>query len=124
MNEKVKYYIAAAAVVLAVCAGWFMLREPDISNQRDAANGVRSALERAGSEQRRADDALRRIESGLERSDEAAQRIEESNQRAAESVAGAQERIRRGAAITLDSERRIAESQRILQSVREGARKD
>ena len=124
MNEKTKYYITAAAVVLAVCAGWFMLREPDIHNQRDAADGVRSALERAGSEQRRADDALRRIGDGIDRSDAAAERIEESNRRAENAVTGAQERIRRGAAIAQDSERRIKESQRILQSVREGARKD
>ena len=124
MDEKIKYYLAAAAVILAVAVGWFLLREPGVYNQRDAADGVRESLERAGSEQRRAGDALKRIGDGIDRSDETAQRIEESNSRAAESVAGAQERIRRGAAITLDSERRIAESQRILQSVREGARKD
>ena len=124
VNEKAKYYLAATAVVLAIAAGWFLLREPDVHDQRDAADSVRESLERAGSEQRRTDDALRRIGDGIDRSDEAAQRIEESNSRAAESVAGAQERIRRGAAITLDSERRIKESQRILQSVRESTRKD
>ena len=124
VNEKVKYYIAATGVALAVAVGWFLLREPDVSNQRDAANGVRESLERAGSEQRRADDALGRIGDGIDRSDAAAQRIEESNQRAAESVAGAQERVRRGATITLDSERRIEESQRILQAIRKSARKD
>lgn len=124
MNEKVKYYLATAAVVLAVCAGLFLFREPDIHNQRDATDGVRESLERAGSEQRRAGDALKRIGDGIDRSDETAQRIEESNQRATDAVADAQGRIRRGKEITLDSERRIAESQRILQSVREGARKD
>lgn len=124
MNEKIKYYIATAAIVLAIVVGWFLFREPDVSNQRDAADGVRESLERAGSEQRRADDTLKRIGDGIDRSDAAAQRIEESNQRAAESVAGAQERIRRGKEIAGDSERRIKESQRILQSVRKGARKD
>lgn len=124
MNEKTKYYLVVAAVVLGVAVGWFLLRDPGVYNQRDAADGVRESLERAGSEQRRADDALRRIGDGIDRSDEAAKRIEESNHRAAESVAGAQERIRDGQAIAGDSERRIKESQRILQGVREGARKD
>lgn len=124
MNEKTKYYLVAIVVALALTVGWFLLREPDVSSQRDAADGVRESLERAGSEQRRVDDALERIESGVDRSDAAAQRIEETNSRAESAVAGAQERIAESEAIAKDSERRIKESQRILQAVRSGARKD
>ena len=124
MDGEVKVYLTAVTVILAVCVCWFLFREPDVSNQRDAANDVRESLDRAGSEQRRAGDALKRIGDGIDRSDETAQRIEESNQRATDAIAGAQERIRRGKEIAGDSERRITESQRIFQGVREGARKD
>lgn len=124
MNEKIKYYLAAAGVALAVAVGWFLLREPDVSNQRDAAGDVAGALERTGAEQQRAAESAERVRDGLDRSVVILERIEEGTGNAADAVGRAASGNEAALRIVEDSERRIEESQRILQSVREGARKD
>ena len=124
MNEKIKYYLAAAAVVLVICAGWFLFRDPDVHDQRDAADGVAGALERTGAEQQRAAESAERVRDGLDRSVVILERIEEGTGNAADAVGRATSGNEAALRIVEDSERRIEESQRILQSVREGARKD
>ena len=109
-------YCGVFVFVLAVC--WYLLREPDVHNQRDAAARVTESLERAGSEQRDAENHLvnvgRGIDSGLERADEIERGIDEAESR----IADVQSRGGECAAILADSQRRIAESRAILQSVR------
>ena len=108
--------------VLAVC--WYLFGEPDVSNQRDRADDVRTELGNAGSAQRDAqkhiDDAGRGIDRSLESADAVAGRIGE----AADRIADVQEQSDAIAGILADSERRIEESKRILQSVRARAGQD
>ena len=108
--------------ILAV--GWYLLREPDVSNQRERASDVRESLDRVGAEQRNAESNIERIERGLDdslgRADEIAERIGE----AAERIADSEKRNAECAGILEDSERRISESRAILQAVRERARQD
>ena len=105
-----------ALFVLAVC--WFLLGEPDVHDQRERADDVRTELGNAGSAQRDAqrhiDDAGRGIDRSLESADAVAGRIDE----AAERIADVQEQSDAIAGILEDSERRIEESKRIIQAVR------
>lgn len=117
------YYVFICGVIvfiLAVC--WFLLREPAVHDQRDAARSVTESLERAGAEQQRAAESAERIRDGLDRSVVVIERIEERTGNAAGAVdraASGNEAARR---IVEDSERRVAACQRILQEIREGTR--
>lgn len=112
-------YCGVFVFVFAVC--WYLLREPDVSDQRDAAARVAESLGRAGSEQRNAERNLvnvgRGIDSGIERADEIERGIDEAESR----IADVQSRGGECAEILADSERRIEESRAILQSVRSRA---
>ena len=117
------YYAAVGGLVvfvLAVC--WFLLREPDVSDQRDAARNVEQSLDRAGEEQRRAAESAGRIRDGLDRSVVVIERIEERTGNAADAIdraAGGNEAARR---IIEDSQRRVTECQGIISEIREGTR--
>lgn len=124
MDGEVKVYLTAVTVILAACVGWLLFRETVVSNQRDAADGVAGALERTGAEQQRAAESAERVRDGLDRSVVILERIEERTGNAADAVGRATSRNEATLRIVEDSERRITESKRILQSVREGTRKD
>ena len=98
-NKVVKglAYCGVFVFMLAVC--WYLLAEPDVSDQRERADSVGAALERADE-----------IASGI---DEAESRIEASQERRGEC-----------AEILEDSERRIEESRAIIQAVRSRAGQD
>ena len=123
-NKTIKYlaYIGVFIFILAVC--WYLLREPDVSNQRERANDVRTELGNVGDAQRDAeknlDSAGQRIDRSIESADEIAGRIDEATKR----IESVQERSEPVAGILEDSERRIAESKSILQTVRNRARQD
>lgn len=117
---KGMFYIGAFVFVLLVC--WYVLAEPDVRDQRNAADDVRGALERADGEQQRAIETAQRIDAGLERSVVIIDRIEEGTGNAAGAVdraASGNEAARR---IVEDSQRRVETCQRILQEVRGSAR--
>lgn len=121
-NKTIKYlaYIGVFVFILALC--WYMLREPDVHDQRDAARDVTESLDRAGSEQQRAIESTERIQSGLERSVVVIERIEERTGNAESAVdraASGNEEARR---IVEDSQRRVAECEGIIQEIRAGAR--
>ena len=125
--EENKYIkaIAYVGVFLFVCAVcWYLLTEPDVHDQRDRANDVRSELSNTGTAQRDAqshiDNAGQRIDRSIESADEIAGRIDEATERIADSA----ERNAECAGLVADSERRIEESKRILQSIRERTRQD
>ena len=109
-------------LVLAVC--WWLLREPDVSDQRERASDVGTALERAGAEQRNAEIHIvnvgRGIDASLGRVDAIASGIDEAESR----IDAVQSRGGECAGILADSERRIEESRAILQGIRERARQD
>jgi len=116
------YYIAIIVGVLLVCAVcWYLLREPNIHNQRERANDVRNELANTGNAQRDAqghiDNAGRGIDRSIESVDEIAGRIGEATERIADSA----ERNAECAEIVTDSERRIEESRVILQGIRSRA---
>ena len=121
-NKTIKYlaYIGVFIFILAVC--WYLLREPDVSDQRDRANDVRDELSNTGTAQRDAESHLvnagQRVDRSLELADEIAGGIDE----AAERIADSEKRNAECAGILEDSERRIEESKRIIQSVRERTR--
>lgn len=118
-NKSVKYiiYIVGFLAVLAVC--WWLLGDPDVHDQRDRSDEVRTELRNAGNAQRDAekhlDNAGGRIDRSVELADEIAGRISEAESRITDSA----ERNAECAGILADSERRIEESKRILQAVRE-----
>ena len=120
-NKLVKglCYLGVFIFVLAVC--WFLLREPDVHDQRERANDVRTELGNAGNAQQDAqshlDNAGQRIDRSLELADEIAGRIDEAEERIADSTA----RNAECAGLVADSERRIEESKRIIQGIRERA---
>lgn len=127
MEEKSKAFFYGAIVafvlfVIAVC--WWLLREPDVSNQRDRANDVRDELSNAGNAQRDVESHLvnagGRIDRSVELADEIAGGISEATERIADSA----ERNAECAGILEDSERRIEESKRIIQAVRSRAGQD
>ena len=106
--------------ILGVC--WFLLREPDVSDQRDAARNVEQSLDRAGEEQRRAAESAGRIRDGLDGGIKIIERVEER----ADNAAGAINRAASGNAearrIIEDSQRRVTECQGIISEIREGTR--
>ena len=124
-NEKmVKYIGVGCAIVFALCLAWYLLREPDVHDQRDGADAIRNELSNAGNAQRDAEshivNAGGRIERSLESADAVAERIDE----AAARIADSEKRNAECAGILADSERRIAESRAIIQGIRERARQD
>ena len=119
------YYIAIIVGVLLVCAVcWYLLREPDVHDQRERASDVRNELSNTGNAQRDAqghiDIAGQRIDRGIESVDEIAGGISEAESRIEDSAA----RNAECAELVADSERRIAESKSIIQGIRERARQD
>ena len=119
------YYIAIIVGVCLVCAVcWYLLREPNVHDQRERANDVRDAFERIDNEQRNAendiDRAGRRIDASVKSLDEITERISD----VANAITASQERRGECEKLLADSESRIAESKRIIQSIRERARQD
>ena len=117
------YYIAIGlGVLLVVVLCWYLLREPNIHDQRERANDVRNELINTGNAQRDAqghiDNAGRGIDRSINAVDEIAGGLGEAESRIAES----EKRNAECAEIVRDSERRIEESKRILQSIRNRAR--
>ena len=121
---KAIYYgsiVAGVLLVLALC--WFMLGGcgADVHDHGGGAGDAGTALERVGNEQQHIENNLERIGRGvdasIERADEIADGIDEAESR----VEAVQSRSGECAGIIRDSERRITESIRILQSVRSRA---
>lgn len=122
-ENKTFKYIAFVGVFVFICAvAWYLLREPDVHDQRERASDVRNELGNAGDAQRDAEshivNAGQRIDRSLESADAIAGRIDEATERIADSA----ERNAECAGILKDSERRIEESKSILQTVRERTR--
>ena len=117
-NKKVYYALVACGVVLVLAVCWYLLAEPNISDQRERASDVGESLDRAGSEQRNVENHLERIERGLDdslgRADEIAERISDAEN----AITASQERRGECEKLIGDSESRIAESRAILQAVR------
>jgi len=118
-NEKmVKYIGVGCAIVFALCLAWYLLREPDVHDQRERSNDVIESLGRAGSEQQSAKESVERIgrelDDSIKRTDEIAERISDAEN----AITASQERSAECAGIVRDSESRIAESRAILQRVR------
>ena len=115
-------YIGVFVFVLALC--WYLLSEPNVSDQRDRASDVRNELANTGAAQRDAekhlDSAGQRIDNGIGLADEISRGIDEATERIADSTA----RNAECAELVADSERRIAESRAILQAVRNRAGQD
>ena len=121
--EKKSYLIIIVGIVIAFAFYWFLLREP-VSNQRERTNAVTESLERTGAEQRNAQEHIERIGRGIDESIGRVDDVAEGISGASEGITDVQERNRECARIAADSERRIAESQRIIQSIRERARQN
>ena len=113
------FFIGGIVLVISVC--WWLLREPDIHDQRERATNVTESLDRIGEEQRHVKSDIERIERGLDesigRTDEIAKRIDDAQS----AINASQERRGECESLVEDSERRIAESRAILQRVRSGA---
>ena len=118
---KAIYYgciVGGVLLVLSLC--WFVLGGcgADVHNHGGGAGDTGTALERVGNEQQNTIGNLERIgrgiDSGIERVDEIERGIEDASER----VESVQSRGGECAGIISDSERRIAESIRILQTVR------
>ena len=121
-KKNTLYYAFIGGIVvfvLGVC--WFLLREPDVHDQRERARDVTESLERAGAEQRNAQSDIERVgrelDSGIGRIDEIASGIDDAEN----SIRESKERRAECAGILEDSESRIRESSRILQTIRERA---
>ena len=119
------YYIAIiVGVLLVVGLCWYLLREPNLHDQRSRANDVRESFERIDNEQRNAendiDRAGRRIDAGIKSLDEITERISDAEN----AITASQERRGECAEIVSDSERRIEESRAILQGIRSRAGQD
>ena len=97
-------YVICFVLVLAVC--WYLLREPAVHDQRDAARDVEQSLERAGAEQQRAVESAERIQSGLERSVVVIERIEERTGNAESAVGRAASGNEAARRVVEDSQRR------------------
>ena len=121
-NKILRYGFLAVGFVLVLAICWWLLSEPDVSNQRERANDVGESLGRIGNEQRNAESHIERVGRGIDdslgRTDEIERGIDEAENR----IESVQSRGGECATILADSERRIEESKRILQSVRERAR--
>ena len=124
MEKTFRIIGVVCACVFVGWLAWYMLCEPNVSNQRERASDVRNELGNAGTAQRDAQDHLvnagQRIDRSSELADEIARGIDEATERIEDSTA----RNAECAELVADSERRIEESKRILQAVRERARQD
>ena len=124
MEKTFRVVGIVCAVVFIGWLLWYLLSEPDVSNQRERTNDVRNELSNAGNAQRDAEshivNAGGRIDRGVDLADEIARGIDETTERIADSA----ERNAECAELVADSERRIEESKRILQSIRERAGQD
>ena len=116
------FFVGGIVLIISVC--WWLLREPDVHDQRERANDVRNELSNAGTAQRDAqshiDNAGQRIDRGIESVDKIAGGIDEATERINDSA----ERNAKCAELVTDSERRIEESKRIIQGIRERAGQD
>ena len=122
-DKKNMYYVSIGVGLLAVFGlCWFLLREPDVHDQRNAADDVRGALERADGEQQRAIETAQRIDAGLERSITIIERVEERTGNASDAVDRAASGNEALVRIVEDSQRRVEACERILQEIRAGAR--
>ena len=121
-NKAFKYaaYLGCFIFIVAVC--WYLLREPDVSNQRERANDVVQSLDSAGAEQRNAQKHIERIGQRIDDSIGYVENIERGIDEAQSRIADVQERSGKCAELLEDSERRIAESERIIHEVRSRAR--
>ena len=116
------YYIAIiVGVLLVVGLCWYLLREPNIHDQRSRANDLRNELINTGNAQRDAqghiDNAGRGIDRSINAVDEIAGGLGEAESRIAES----EKRNAECAGILDDSQQRITESKSIIQSIRSRA---
>lgn len=121
-NKIMRYGFLAAGLVFVLAVCWYVLAEPDVRDQRNAADDVRGALERADGEQQRVIESAEHIRDGLERGVVVIERIKERTGNASEAVdraASGNEEARR---IVEESQRRVEASQRILQEVRSSTR--
>ena len=136
VNEKDKTYLryGAYALCVALLVGILWLLFRDIRADSGSDVDVIEQLDSAAAEQREAEKSLDRIDRGLDDSgrtvdraetaiggaQESADRIAESADSIAAAVDQSAERNGECQDILADSERRIAESQRIIQSVQAG----
>ena len=122
MEKTFRIIGIVCACVFVGWLAWYLFSEPDVHNQRERADDVGAALGNTGAAQRDVERDLERIGRGIDgsikRIDEIAGGIDEAESR----IDAVQERRGECAEILADSERRIEESQRILQSVRSRAR--
>ncbi len=121
-NKTIKYFAYIGVFVFICAVAWYLLSEPDVHDQRDAARDVTESLDCAGSEQQRAIESAERIQSGLERSVVVIERIEERTGNAESAVDRATSGNEAARRIVEDSQRRVAECAGILQEIRAGAR--
>lgn len=120
---KAVYYggvVCCVLFVFAVC--WFVLGGGnDVHDHGGGIDSTRTALDSVANEQRNAESNLvnagRRIDASVESADRIAERIDDATER----ITDSEERRAECAAIVADSERRIADSLAICQSVRERA---
>ena len=115
-NLRIAAIVVAVLVIAFGC--WYLLREPDVHDQRDRADDVRESLRNVGAEQRNAQSNIERIGRGIDESLRRADSVAEGIGDASERIADVQERSRECEEIVADSERRIAESKSIIQAVR------
>jgi len=113
--------VAGVLLMLALC--WFVLGGcwADVHNHGVGVGDVGGALERVGDEQQNTIGNLERIGRGVDASIERADAIADGINEAESRVESVQSRGGECAGIISDSERRITESIRILQSVRSRA---
>lgn len=123
-NKILRYGFIAVGFVLVLAVCWWLLSDPNISNQRERANDAGAALERVGSEQRDAERDIERIGRGIDDSFGRADEIERGIDEAESRIGTVQDRGGECAGILDDCERRIEESKRIIQSIRERAGQD
>ena len=122
-DKKTWYYVCIGiGVVVLIYVCWYLLREPDVRDQRDSATTVTESLGRAGSEQQSAARDIERVgrelDSSIGRLDEITSRIGDAES----SIRESQKRRDECAGIIEDSQSRISESKRILQEIRSGTR--
>ena len=123
-NKTIKYLAYIGVFVFILAVGWYLLREPDVHDQRERTSDITESLGRVGEEQRNAESNLDRIERGLDdsigRADEIAERISDAES----AITASQERRGECEKLISDSESRIAESKSIIQGIRERSGQD
>ena len=126
MEKKgVLYYIFCAALFLFICAvAWYLLRDPDVHDQRERAREVTESFDSIGAEQQRAREIADGIGRGLDDSIDSTERIEERNREAADAIEDAAGGNETALRIVGDSKQRIAECQDIIQGIRKRTGQD